>query len=100
MAGSQPAWASYFDTGNELYDVCQKPKGSALEGACIGTISGGYDMLTALGYRCEDDGVTRGQLRDVVVKNIFKTTLKREISQRPFTSFWRFKRPSLASGSE
>ena len=68
MMATQPAWGSYFDTGNRLYGFCQKPKNSPLEAACIGTISGGYDMMVALGYKCQDDGVTREQLKDVVVK--------------------------------
>ena len=68
VEGAQPAWGIYFDTGNELYGFCQKPKGAELAAVCIATISGSYDMMTALGYKCQDDGVTREQLKDVVVK--------------------------------
>jgi hypothetical protein len=37
-------------------------------GTLPATISGAYDMMSALGYKCRDKGVNRGQVRDVVLK--------------------------------
>jgi hypothetical protein len=68
VVGTVDAASAYFDTGNDLYDVCRR-KTDHFQGACIATISGAFDMMYALGYTCEGAGdVTREQLRDVAVK--------------------------------
>lgn len=58
-----PATASYFDSGNTLLDVCEKS-----EMACLAATSAAWDMMAALGYRCNDNGAVRGQIRDVALK--------------------------------
>jgi hypothetical protein len=56
--------ATYFDTGNKLFEFCTE--GDRIK--CLATVSGGWDMMTALGYECQDKGVQRGQIADVVTK--------------------------------
>jgi Rap1a immunity proteins len=61
--------AVYFNSGSDLYEACQLQDDPFARGVCTATISGAYDMMVALGYVCSGlpEGVTRNQLRDVVI---------------------------------
>src|SRR5262249_19742178 len=58
---------AYFDSGNALYARCQQ-EDMLNKGLCAAIITGAYDMMLLLGYKCRDHGITREQLRDVVFK--------------------------------
>jgi hypothetical protein len=61
------AQAEYFDTGNDLWNVCtdNAPGHNYL---CIGMSTAYFDMMLAMGYRCAAPAVDRGQARDAVIK--------------------------------
>jgi hypothetical protein len=61
------AQAEYFDTGNDLWNVCtdNAPGHNYL---CIGMSTAYFDMMLATGYRCATPAVDRGQVRDAVLK--------------------------------
>ena len=63
-----PAYG-YFDTGNSLLERCSRTD-NFHKGACTGTVSGAFDMMLAWGWKCGSslDGVTREQVKDIVVK--------------------------------
>jgi hypothetical protein len=69
FALTSPSAAEYFDTGNDLYRLCQEREGSWQSMACAAAVSGGFDMMIALGYICTSPGEKeRAQVRDVVVR--------------------------------
>lgn len=56
-----------FDTGNELHGYCSSAKGEEMS-FCLGLITGYYEGFT-ISFSCKaTEKVTRGQLRDVVLK--------------------------------
>lgn len=62
-------------SGNGLLDSCTNADSMLRKGVCIGYISGASDALQMLDsdkeakrYICTPAGVTRGQIRDVVIK--------------------------------
>jgi Rap1a immunity proteins len=61
------AQAEYFDTGNDLWNVCtdNAPGHNYL---CIGMSAAYFDMMLATGYRCATPAADRGQARDAVLK--------------------------------
>lgn len=66
LAPASPTRAG-FDTGNELYQFCTS-KSNFDEGMCLGLVSGYYEGMLA-GYDCQiSPKVTRGQMRDIVLK--------------------------------
>ncbi len=69
-AANAPATADWM-SGNELKESCHS-EGQYGRGACLGftsAVAGIVDTETIYGWRaCIPDGVTRGQLRDIMVK--------------------------------
>ncbi|MCJ7597981.1 MAG: hypothetical protein MUO41_05010 [Methyloceanibacter sp.] len=69
VAGVNAHAEGYFDDGDTLYYTCREKEGDPFsQGACLGTVSGAWDMMRALGYVCKVKGVTRAQAKDVVLK--------------------------------
>ena len=65
----------YFDDGNALLKLCSGPETRLV---CMGQITGHYDMMIAVGFRCPDArGVEKGQVRDVVLKYLRDHPAKR-----------------------
>ena len=60
--------AAYFDMGNEIYERCIAPDKSPNHQICLATASAYLDMMSALGYSCTSDKLTRRQVADVLVK--------------------------------
>lgn len=58
--------ATYFDSGNKYWEMCARADAPLLVG-CVGTAAGYMDMMVTLGYRCDDAGLTRGQVKDVLL---------------------------------
>lgn len=62
----------YFNTGNHLYENCKRTS----KDYCVGYISGAYDMTRlyqadgADRIICPPKGVTNGQVRDVVLRDL------------------------------
>ena len=57
-----------FDTGNSLLRECQD---DSMVLACTGYITGATDLMAFTSYPiCVPKGVDRGQLRDIVVKDL------------------------------
>jgi Rap1a immunity proteins len=79
---SMPA-ATYFDTGNQVYERCIAPDKTTKRQICLATASGYLDMMRALGYSCNDDKVTRRQVADVFVKFLRENP---ELRQKPAPS--------------
>jgi hypothetical protein len=61
-----PAAATYFDTGNELYERCLAALPSPRL-TCMASASAFMDMMETLGYTCPS-GLTKGQVTDVLLK--------------------------------
>jgi hypothetical protein len=63
------AQAEYFDTGNDLWNVCtdNAPGHNYL---CIGMSTAYFDMMLATGYRCATPVADRGLVRDAVLKHL------------------------------
>lgn len=59
--------ATYFDTGNELLSICNDNT-PFKSGICSAAPGAYFDMMASIGYKCDEAGVTRGQVRDVLVK--------------------------------
>jgi Rap1a immunity proteins len=72
VAGANAHAEGFFDDGDTLYYTCRekgdKEADPFSQGACLGTVSGAWDMMRALGYACKVKGVTRAQAKDVVLK--------------------------------
>lgn len=91
------AYAEYFDNGNKLLARCKDPSPTQ-EMSCIGTVSGMQDMMVALGYVCQIDGVNREQLKDVLVKYLIDAPEQRNqpaavLAIRAFQRAFACKRP-------
>jgi hypothetical protein len=65
MAFAAPVEA-YFDTGNDYFARCSDPAKNEI--MCIATASSYFEMMQALNWKCNDAGVNRLQIRDVLVK--------------------------------
>jgi hypothetical protein len=63
---ASPSYASGLsERGNSLLELCQEREGSYRQGVCTGYILGAADAVREA--TCMPAGVTKGQLRDVVV---------------------------------
>jgi hypothetical protein len=58
---------AYFETGNSLSRKCQQDD---LSSACFGYVSGVSDSAEALNLVCLPKEVERGQIRDIVVRDL------------------------------
>jgi hypothetical protein len=61
------AQAEYFDTGNDLWNVCTDNV-AGHNYLCIGMSTAYFDTMLATGYQCAVPAGDRGQVRDVVLK--------------------------------
>jgi hypothetical protein len=61
------AQADYFDTGNELWNVCTD-HAPGHDYLCVGMSTAYFDMMLASGYRCALPAADRAQLRDTLLK--------------------------------
>lgn len=63
-----------FDTGNQLWDACQNREDAMNTVRCVGYVRGAVDALTFAASTsdlfCLRNGVTAGQVRDVVVNHL------------------------------
>jgi hypothetical protein len=82
------AQADYFDTGNEIWNVCtdNAPGHNYL---CIGMAAAYYDMMVATGYQCAAPAGDRAQVRDVILKYLSDNPAMRTTPASPLaiTSF-------------
>jgi len=63
------AQAEYFDTGNDLWNVCTD-HAPGHDYLCVGMSAAYFDMMLAAGYRCTTPAVDRAQVRDTVLKSL------------------------------
>jgi hypothetical protein len=67
-----------FDTGNDVLRFCTNPS-SFNQGTCYGMISGYFDAMR-LAYSCPNNpGVSRQQIRDLVVKDLLADPAQRHL---------------------
>lgn len=67
----------YFDTGNDMRGRCYKSE--SWGAICSSAASAYLDLMMAEGYKCRADGVSREQLRDVMLKYINDTPDERHL---------------------
>ncbi|MBR2118456.1 MAG: hypothetical protein IJ935_07260 [Afipia sp.] len=68
--------AAAFDDGNDLLQICTNEREF-----CLGLTSGYYDMMRTMGVTCpRASNVSRGQVRDVIVKYLNDNPAKRNQS--------------------
>jgi hypothetical protein len=60
--------AQGFLSGNQLYERCVADMNTVANSYCIGYVAGIADVLSASKITCASDGVTVGQVTDIVVK--------------------------------
>lgn len=75
MAALSPTAAySQWNSGNDLQEYCGGEAGSFVSGICSGYIIGTLDTVEGLledkKLACVPPGVTKGQVRDIVIKYI------------------------------
>jgi hypothetical protein len=92
------AQAEYFDTGNEIWNVCtdNAPGHNYL---CIGMAAAYYDMMVAAGYQCAMPAGDRTQVRDVILKYLSdnpatRTTPASELAIAAFATAFQCAKPA------
>ena len=71
---------SSFVTGNDLYEECTNPTGSAKHVHCTGYVTGIADVLNMDGSVCLPANVTVRQIEDVIVSYLREKPQYRQIS--------------------
>jgi hypothetical protein len=94
------AQAEYFDTGNDLWNVCTDNV-AGHNYLCIGMSAAYFDMMLATGYRCATPVTDRGQVRDVVLKQLSDNPAMRsmpasELAVTSLTAAFQCARPAPA----
>jgi hypothetical protein len=92
------AQAEYFDTGNDLWNVCTDNV-AGHNYLCIGMSAAYFDMMLATGYRCATPVTDRGQVRDVVLKYLSDNPAMRsmpasELAVTSLTAAFQCARPA------
>jgi hypothetical protein len=77
----------YFLSGNDLYAYCTED--AYARGICLGAASAYLDMMQVQGFSCNTVGVTRAQIRDVLIKYLRDYPASRNLSAAQLAS-WAF----------
>jgi hypothetical protein len=97
------AQAAYFDTGNDLWNVCTD-KAPGHDYLCIGMSTAYFDMMLAAGYQCAAPAADRGQVRDVILKYLsdnpaMRGTPASELAITSLTTAFQCAKPAPATSA-